>query len=706
MAMTVSATVQLNDMMSGALQHITSALNIMIDCMEGANTAVNTSFGNDKINEMRQHIDTANAELAETEERLNDIRNKANGAASATKNIESATRSVANASDNWLDKMAQIGAGYLSIRAVMEGVKAAIGLSDQVSQTTARLNLIVDDGGSVDELEARIRASAERSRASYQTTADSISKLGMLASDSFGSNMELIAFAELLNKSFVVAGTTATEMDAAMLQLTQAMAAGKLQGDEFRSIMENAPMVADAISEYMGVSKGELKELSSDGAITADIIKNSLFDAADDINQKFEQMPVTWEQLWVGFVDDVRQAFDPLSDSLSELAASENIQEMFEGISNVVAVVAAGLAWVTDKLDGFVGAIQDNWGIIKPILFGLATMWAVVTLATLVATAAQIGYNTAMYACPIVWIIALVLGLTVAVYFLYETIGKSLGIAQTGFGVIQGGIEVLKQFFIYAGQDIANFFLGIWEVLKTFSRNMERAFKNSIMNIKALFFSLGSSIADCIADIGEGLNKLPFMLSEFDTTGLRNAADSWAAIAEENKGFRYKFADIGDAYEIGSSKYNPFPEGWYEQAFAEGASRGDKVVYDLMSKFNFDVGNGDDKVSRYFDEMEEFLDKYKDMYSGLDGLADGTDETAKNTKEIAKNTQKTSELMDLVKDNWEKKLIKAYTSKATTITYDLSGMQNTYNNAGQSFDPVKEVERYLKKKAAISTEGI
>lgn len=125
-----------------------------------------------------------------------------------------------------------------------------------------------------------------------------------------------------------------------------------------------------------------------------------------------------------------------------------------------------------------------------------------------------------------------------------------------------------------------------------------------------------------------------------------------------------------------------------------------------ISDFFKNIGENENDPSKYLDEMEEFLDKYKDMYSGLDGLADGTDETAKNTKEIAKNTQKTSELMDLVKDNWEKKLIKEYTSKATTITYDLSGMQNTYNNTGQNFDPVKEVERYLRKKAAISTEGI
>ncbi len=699
MAMTVNASIQLNDMMSSTIQHITSALNIMIDCMERTDAAVNTGFDSAKIYEMRQHIDTANAELAETAERLDKINNKANGAANATRDVESATKGVANASDGWLNKIAQIGAGYLSIRAVMEGIKTAVGLSDQVSQTTARLNLIVDDGGSVEELEARIRASAKRSRASYQTTADAVSKLGMLASDSFNSNIELIAFAELLNKSFVVAGTTATEMDAAMLQLTQAMAAGKLQGDEFRSIMENAPMVADAISEYMGVSKGELKELSSDGAITADIIKNSMISAADDINQQFEQMPVTWEQLWVGFVDDVKLAFKPLTNELDELAASENIQEMFDGISNVVAVAAAGLAWLTDKLDGFVGTVQENWDIIKPILTGIVAGWAAIKVATMVAATAQAIYNATLYACPIVWIIALIAIWIVAMYYLSEALGKYFGIAETGFGVICGVVNYLKQGFIYLGQDIANVFLGIWEVIKTLVRNIERAFKNSTMNIKATFYGLGSAIMNIIGQIAEKLNKLPFV--EFDYSGIINKADEWAAKAAEEKGFRYTFASLEDAYNIGASTFNTRPIGWAEEAFKEGAAWGDGVSDKISGFFNFSTENENDP-SKYFDEMEEFLDKY----TGLDGLANDTDETAKNTKKIADNTDKTNNLIDLVKDNLEREAIMNYTSKAKTITYDLSGMQNTYNNTGQNYNPVKEVERYLKKKAAISTEGI
>lgn len=705
--MTVSASIQLNDMMSSSIQHITSALNIMIDCMERTDTAVNTSFDNDKINEMRQHIDTANAELAETEERLNDIRNKANGAASATKNIESATRSVANASDNWLNKIAQIGAGYLSIRAVIDGVKAAIGLSDQVSQTTARLNLIVDDGGSVDELEARIRASAERSRASYQTTADAVAKMGMQAGESFNSNMELIAFVELLNKSFVTAGTSAQGIDSVMLQLTQSMAAGKLQGEELNAVLDNAQPIVANIKKYLeeveDIDATNIKELASEGVITADVIKNAMFYAADDINHKFEQMPVTWEQLWVGFVDDVKLAFEPLTDELAELAASENIQEMFEGISYVVAVAAAGLAWVTDKLDGFVGAVQENWEIIRPILIGIAVIWAVVKIATLLAAVAQWGYNMAMYACPVVWIIALIIGLIVVIYAACAAISKITGTTISATGIIVGTVMT-------AVGAVANIFIGLWNfimdglellqnIISDFSNFFANVFNDPINAICRLFFDFCDWVLGLLETIANAIDTV-FQVSNLGgiVKGWRDNLSVWVNDNLE------RGTEVMQRASSDDEKWKDWdPSETFNKYYNWGANKANEI-----SDFFKNIGSGNmpDTSSQYSDEMDAFLDKYMDMYSGLDGLADGTDETAKNTKEIAKNTQKTSELMDLVKDNWEKKLLKEYTSKATTITYDLSGMQNTYNNTGQNFNPVKEVERYLKKKAATVTEGI
>ena len=706
MAMTVSATVQLNDMMSSTIQHITNALNIMIDCMERTDTAVDAGFDSSKINEARKEIDIVNAELVEVENNLDDIINRSNGAAKATRNVESATRSVANASDGWLNKMAQIGAGYLSIRAVMEGIKTAVGLSDQISQTTARLNLIVDDGGSVEELEARIRASAERSRASYQTTADAVSKMGMQAGESFNSNLELVAFVELLNKSFVTAGTSVQGIDSVMLQLTQSMAAGKLQGEELNAVLDNAQPIVANIKKYLeeveNIDASNIKELASEGVITADVIKNAMFYAADDINKQFEQMPTTWGQLWVGFVDDVKQAFKPLTDELEELAASENIREMFEGISDVVAVAAAGLAWLTDKVDGFVGAVQENWEIIRPILIGLAAMWAIVTVATLIATIQQWAYNAAMLACPIVWIIAAVIAWIAILFAAAAALAKVTGAANSAFGMICGTVAT-------AGAFIYNIFVGVINaIIQLIWGYFVEPFIGIIewvINVcEGGFDSFGAAVANLIGQIidwflnlGQVVTTIIDAIFGTDwTSGLQTLQNKVLAWGKNEDSFSM------------DDKWRTAPELKrieYKNAWRAGVDFGDNISDKISGFFDFSLENENDP-SKYLDEMEEFLDKYKDMYSGLDGLANGTDETAKNTKEIAKNTGKTKELMELVKDNWEKKLLKEYTSKATTITYDLSGMQNTYNNAGQNFNPVKEVERYLKKKAAISTEGI
>ena len=162
--------------------------------------------------------------------------------------------------------------------------------------------------------------------------AKSVAKLGLLAGDAFSSNDEMIAFSEMMTKSFKVSGASQQEISSATYQLTQAMAAGKLQGDEFRSIMENAPMLADAIAKYMGKSKGELKELSSEGVITADIIKAALFNAADDINAKYEEMPKTFGDAMTNIRNVASRYLQPVADKISEMLNSEEFNIILNNI--------------------------------------------------------------------------------------------------------------------------------------------------------------------------------------------------------------------------------------------------------------------------------------------------------------------------------------------------------------------------------------
>lgn len=350
-------------------------------------------------------------------------------------------------------------------------VKGLVNLSDTTTSNRARLELIVDDNGSVAELENKIFAMSNRTKSDFLATSNVISKLGILAGENFKNTDEIIAFTELMNKNFAISGASIQEQTSAMYQLTQAMAAGKLQGDEFRSIMENAPLLADAIAKYTGKSKGELKELSSEGLITANIIKNAMFASADQINAKYSKMPMTWGQIWTRMKNVAVKALDPVLVKINELANNQQVQEMFnmfiDGASLAAQAILGlieGISWLVNILEpvapiilGIVGAYVA-FNIISGITSGILSIMSLVqgiqaaasmmqAGATLSATAAQWGLNSALLACPITWIVILIMALIVALTYLWFTNDKvayailylwdalRLGIMVAGLGI-------------------------------------------------------------------------------------------------------------------------------------------------------------------------------------------------------------------------------------------------------------------------------
>ncbi len=248
------------------------------------------------------------------------------------------------------------------------GIIKGMNLVDEYTYTAARLDLINDGLQTQAELQEKIFAAADRARGAYSVMAQAVSKMGLLAGEAFASNDELIAFTELLQKSFKIAGAGAQEQASAMLQLTQAMAAGRLQGDEFRSIMENAPMLADAIAKYMGRSKGELKELSAQGAITSDIIKNAMFMAADDINAKFETMPMTFGDIWNKIKNRATRAFSSVMEDVNMLINTEGIERALDVITGGFVFVAKAVGWLIDT-------VVTGLDIIEPILLTLSGIY-------------------------------------------------------------------------------------------------------------------------------------------------------------------------------------------------------------------------------------------------------------------------------------------------------------------------------------------
>lgn len=402
------------------------------------------------------------------------------------------------------------------LAAVVMATKKTIELSDQNAQITARLNLVSD---APEQLKKEIYQSANDARVAYTDSMNQVAKLGLLAKDSFNNTNEIVRFTNLMNKAFKVSGTGAQEATSAMYQLTQAMAAGKLQGDEFRSVMENAPMVAQAIAKYMNVPLGQLKELGAKGQITADIIKNALFNADDEINEKFKTLPLTWQDVWVQAKNFAIRQLDGVLQKVNQVANSK----AFQSFVNSAKIAFFGLKTVAEGVFNGIAAagkfIADNWTAISPIIWGVtaalityvtwqgistALDWlnvaakialnvatTILSIANVALTfvvsgyaAAQAKANATAWLFPGTWIAAIIIGLIVAVLALtvvivqwatgtqsvLEAIGGMfywLGAVIYNIGVTIMNILIIAVtavilVFIMLGAVVANVFIGIW----------------------------------------------------------------------------------------------------------------------------------------------------------------------------------------------------------------------------------------------------
>lgn len=288
-------------------------------------------------------------------------------------------------------------------RALKDMAVNAIKTTDQLTQLRARIDLINDGSQSTAEIMDKIAAAANRSRGSYLDMADSVAKLNLLAKDAFSSNDEAVYFVEQLNKQFKIAGAGVEETTAAMYQLTQAMASGKLQGDEFRSIMENAPMLAQSIAQEMGLSVGQLKEMSSQGLITADIIKNALFNSAEETNQKFAEIPLTFQDIGTQLQNDLITAFAPVMQEIGNMASSDLLQGALNELAFSFKVVAAAAQVSIATIKGAFSALSVVINTGKSIVSSFAQLFITSMPAVAVAiagvTAAFVGYKATLILC-------------------------------------------------------------------------------------------------------------------------------------------------------------------------------------------------------------------------------------------------------------------------------------------------------------------
>lgn len=642
------------DTANAELEQLRSQLNQALQAQEALNQAVD----NMDVSAANAAYNQLSSTVASTERYIRDN-------ADAQGNLNQQIQAGVNTSNELVDTVKRLALAYLS----MQSVQKVLDVSDELTMTTARLdqmnqafNEINGTAIETDTIVKQIYASAQNARGSFGDMAAVVAKFGNNARDAFASQDEVIAFANLIQKQMTIAGASTQEASNAMLQLSQALGSGVLRGDELNSIFEQAPNLIQSIADYLDVPIGKIREMAQDGQLTADTVKAAIFSSADDINAKFEAMPMTWGQVWTSFQNSALMAFQPVLDKVNELANNDQFQGFVENAIGLLAQLAVYVLDFFNTLASIGAFISDNWSIIAPIVYGvIAALIAYATIsgivaavngvmalsasvhaaaeamqagATFTATAAQYGLNAALMACPLTWIILLIIAVIAAIFAVCNAIAKMTGVANSGFGVITGGINVVIQFFKNLGLSVANIALGIGNAIAALASNMMTAFHNAICSVQSWFYNLLSTALSVIEGICAALNKLPFV--EFDYSGISSAADDYASKAAEAAGNKEDYKSIGDAFNEGMSTFDTFQDGWAADAFNAGASWGDGVA---------------DKVSGMF-SMDNI-----DLTGGVDtsmlsnDFANNAAQTAANTADTADSAGRIADSVDISKEN-------------------------------------------------------
>lgn len=527
--MALSNTVQLRDGMSNVLSRIAS----------------NLSAVNDRFERMQSLTEQAapTGLYAQFNSELTGVREELTRTVSEVEELRSSMTSAQPPAENLTASLKKLGTAFLGSKLVSGIVR----MSDEMTQTTARLNLMNDGQQSTADLQELIYQSAMRSRGAYNATADAVAKMGLLAGDAFSSNQETIAFVEQLNKQFKIAGTSAEGQAAAMLQITQAMGSGVLRGEELNSVFEQAPTIIQSIADYLGVSVGEIRSMAQEGELTASVVKSALLSAAEETNRKFNEIPLTWSDVWTQASNMAIMALQPLLEAINWVA--NNI----EVIGPLVLAAAAAFA-----------------------LFAVAANWTkICAAATKALTAAQKMLNAVMSLNPIVLIIGSVIILigVIAAYINYTNRAKNE--TTSAVGVICG-------LFAMAGAFVYNmFYLPVYNVIADLINFLGNVFQHPIASIEILFLQLSQYVVGVIRGMVRTIEKLINLIPGVKiniTSGLDTFYDSYTDRIQKIKD------------QSGWTEYVKHKEKIeYSTAYANGYNWGANLQNSISEKLGLDL---------------------------------------------------------------------------------------------------------------------
>ncbi len=633
----------LTDKMTGTLQKMMKAMNSTIRAMEQMHNTSSRSMDMRSLQRARRDIESATAAINRLRTSARLAQQNVGALGDKFRGTSGGIAAATNGVGRFLSKFTGFAAAILSVQALTEGFKKLVSASDAYSNVNARLANINDGSQTQKELQDKIYRAAQRSLGSYNDMAASVSKLNLLAGDAFSSNNEAIRFAELMNKSFAVSGAGAQEKAVGMHQLTQALASGRLQGDEFVSITENAPLLAKAIANAMGVSMGEMKKLSSEGKITADIIKKSLFEAANDIEDKFSKLPLTFADAMTVFNNWAQRAFEPLFIRLRQFVNSDAFGVLAGHAMVFINLFVAGLSLVFDALEtlytiiGAVGQFMyDNasWvvpvlvimgtviGSIVAILAGKYAVLGLIRVATLAWAAAQWVVNAAYLASPITWVLIAIIAVIAFIVTAMVMWGEQ---TATVIGFVAGIFGALGAFIFNTFANIANF-------LTTFAEFFINLFIDPIYAVKKLFYDLVMMVVDNMSAMMRSFDNAATFLGNAFVAGANKAikAINWISNAIKS----VTGIDLGKFSELGMTDSKMISK--YIQNFAIKPPTSDKNVVSLPKTKLMNIPNAFDKANEW---------AYNGMIAGSEKLG-GLVEKAKNVMGLGEKKEKENPFLD------------------------------------------------------------
>ncbi len=675
---TIRTAIQVNDMMSQQFRAMNMAMATVIDSFQALQDTTSNAID-------VSALEAAQRELQQVEANFNQIEQEIRQAEHAQNRMNNEIREGSGAADGLLGKLSAIAATYLGF----QSGQAVIGLSDEMTNTTARLDLMNDNLQTTVELQEMIFQSAKATYTPYQQTADMVGKLGMQASHVFDSNQELIAFTEQINKTFSIAGTSAEGVASTMLQLTQTMASGVLQGEELNAILDSAQPIVANIQKYMenvmDIDASNIKKLASEGVITAEIIKNAMFYMADETNAAFASMPVTFGQLWMNFQSDAFKAFQPVLQQLNDIANNEKFQNTLNGIVgsfHILSNVAMSALSVIMTVGGF---FYDNWSTWGPLIFFIAGAFGALTFALIATKIATWSLNTAILASPLFWIPALIIGIIAVVYYAIGAINHFAGTSISATGLIAGAFlalgAIIANAFIYLWNIVVEALTTIYNVGATVSEGLVNVFSGDLDAINRMFVQLGDNVLGILESIARGMD---FVFGTHLASGVaswRSGLDSWS---QEHLGENKIKIDRLNAADF------------------------QLKTIDTIAAYNtgYNWGSGAEEFSladfRHLDE--ESMKNTFDYSSILDNVALASKDTAGNTKKMADSIDMSAEDLKYMRDLAEQEAVNQFTT--AEISIDMSGMSNSINSELDLDGVVSYLEEKVYETMTVAAEGV